>query len=52
MPHMHWACSMGHVVHGDGEDEIVKAAQDHMRKEHGMEVSREDVLKDAHTHQH
>lgn len=44
---MHWACSMGHPVKANSEDELVKAAQEHMRKEHGMEVSREEVLRDA-----
>lgn len=46
--HKHWACSMGHTVHADSDDELVRKAQEHMKKEHGMDVSREDVLKDAH----
>lgn len=44
---MHWACAMGHAVRGNTEEELVKAAQEHMRKEHGMEISREEVLRDA-----
>lgn len=46
--HKHWACAMGHVVHADSDEELVKKAQDHMKKEHGMTVSREEVLKQAH----
>ena len=50
--HKHWVCSCGHVVHGDSDDQIVKAAQEHMRRAHGKEVSREDVLKVAQEHRH
>jgi len=45
--HMHWACAMGHTVHADSEEELVKKAQEHMSKEHGMQVSREEVLNAA-----
>jgi predicted small metal-binding protein len=48
---MHWACAMGHPVHADGEDELVRKAQEHMQKDHGMKVSREEVLRDAHKHE-
>jgi predicted small metal-binding protein len=40
------------VVHADSEDELVRKAQEHMRKEHGKEVSREDVVKAATTGGH
>lgn len=46
--HKHWACAMGHMVHGDSDDELVRNAQEHMKREHGMSVSREEVLKNAH----
>jgi predicted small metal-binding protein len=36
------------VVHADSDEELVKKAQEHMKKEHGMNVSREEVLKQAH----
>ncbi len=45
--HKHWSCSCGHVVHADSDDEAVRKAQDHMRKAHSKEVTREQVLKDA-----
>ena len=45
--HQHWGCSCGHVVHADSEDDLVRKAQEHMRKEHGKEISKEDVLKAA-----
>lgn len=50
--HMHWTCPAGHVVHGDGEDQIVMRAQEHMQKEHGKDILREEVLRTAHAHQH
>ena len=50
--HKHWVCSCGYVVHGDSDDQIVETAQDHMRRAHGKEVSREEVLKVAKEHRH
>ncbi len=47
---MHWACAMGHPVEADNEEELVRKAQEHMQKEHGMTVSRDEVLRDAHRH--
>jgi predicted small metal-binding protein len=41
---------MGHPVEADNEDELVRKAQEHMQREHGMKVTREDVLKEAHRH--
>lgn len=49
---MHWTCPAGHVIHGNGEDEIVRRAQEHMRTDHGKEISREEVLQTAHEFQH
>ena len=46
------ACSMGHMVHADSEDDLVRKAQEHMKKEHGMDISREDVLKGAKAGEH
>jgi predicted small metal-binding protein len=43
---------MGHVVHADTDDELVRRAQEHMKKEHGMEISRDEVLKSAHAVEH
>jgi len=43
---------MGHMVHGDSDDDLVRKAQEHMKKEHGMEISREEVLKAAQAHEH
>src|SRR3972149_1956466 len=33
---MHWACSMGHPVEANSEEELVRKAQEHMQKEHGL----------------
>ena len=44
---VHWACSMGHPVTADSEEELVPKAQEHMQKEHGMKISREEVLRQA-----
>jgi len=50
--HQHWGCSCGHMVHADSEDELVRKSQEHMRKDHGKEISREDVLKAAKAGEH
>ncbi len=50
--HKHWACAMGHVVHADSDDELVRKAREHMKNEHGMEVSREEILKAAKAGEH
>lgn len=42
--HKHWVCTCGDVVHGVSDDQIVKAAQEHMRRVHRKEVSREEGL--------
>ncbi len=42
----HWTCAKGHRVEADSEEDLVHKVQDHMRREHGMEVSRERVLRD------
>lgn len=47
---MRWACSMGHPVEADSEEELVRKAQDHMKKDHSQDVSREEVLRTAHRH--
>lgn len=41
-----WTCALGHRIEADSEDELVRRIQDHMRKEHGMEMSRERILRD------
>lgn len=41
-----WTCALGHRIEADSEDELVRKIQDHMRKEHGMEMSRERILRD------
>lgn len=45
--HQTWACAMGHTVHAESDDDLVRKAQEHMRKEHGQSISREEVLKAA-----
>lgn len=45
--HKHVVCGCGQVVHADSDDELVKSMQEHMRKAHGKEISREEVLKMA-----
>lgn len=41
-----WTCALGHRVEADSEDELVRKVQEHMRREHGMELSRERILRD------
>ena len=47
---MHWTCAMGQPVEANDEEELVRKAQEHRQNEHGMKVSREEVLRDAHRH--
>jgi predicted small metal-binding protein len=37
-------CDCGHVVRGETDDELVANVQEHARKVHDMEVTREQVL--------
>lgn len=41
-----WTCALGHRIEADSEDELVQKIQEHMRHEHGMELSRERILQD------
>lgn len=50
--HRHVTCACGHVVHGDTDDELVRQMQEHMRKAHGKEITREEVLKMAREAKH
>jgi len=36
---MRWSCSMGHPVEAQNEDNLVRKAQEHMRREQGMKIS-------------
>jgi predicted small metal-binding protein len=37
-------CDCGFVVRGATDDELVGAAQKHAREDHGMEITRDQVL--------
>lgn len=37
-------CPCGFVIEADGDDALVARAQDHARKEHGMELTSEQAL--------
>jgi len=50
--HKHWACAMGHTVHADSDDDLVRKAQEHMQREHGRTISRAEVLEGAHEASH
>jgi len=41
-----WSCAVGHRVEADTEEELVRKVQEHMRNDHGMEVSREKILRE------
>lgn len=45
--HKHWSCSCGYLVHGNSDEDIVRQAQDHMKKEHKKDAGREEILKSA-----
>lgn len=42
----YWSCAVGHRVEADTEEELVTKIQEHMRREHGMELSRDRILRD------
>lgn len=37
-------CPCGSVIEGQNDDEVVMKAQEHAKKTHGMELSREQAL--------
>jgi len=37
-------CPCGAVIEGQGDDELVKRAQEHAKVTHGMDLSREQAL--------
>lgn len=37
-------CPCGFVLHGRDDDEVVRAAQEHAREVHDMELTREQAL--------
>jgi predicted small metal-binding protein len=41
-----WTCALGHRIEADTENELITKIQDHMRREHGMEMSRERIERD------
>jgi predicted small metal-binding protein len=41
-----WICALGHRIEADTQDELITKVQDHMRREHGMEMSRERIERD------
>lgn len=45
--HKHFTCTCGRVVHADSDDDMVRRVQEHMKAEHGKNISREEVLKTA-----
>lgn len=41
-----WSCAMGHRVEADTEEELVRKVQEHMRRDHGMEISEDRIRRD------
>lgn len=37
---------MGHRVEADTEEELVRKVQEHMRRDHGMEISEDRIRRD------
>ena len=38
-----WTCALGNRVEADSEEDLIVKIQDHMRREHGVEMSWERV---------
>lgn len=41
-----WTCALGHRMEAESEEELITKVQEHMRQEHGMELSRERIERD------
>ena len=41
-----WTCALGHRIEADTEEELIVKIQDHMRREHGVEMSRERIQRE------
>lgn len=41
-----WSCALGHRIEADSEEELITRIQEHMRREHGVEMSRERIARD------
>jgi len=41
-----WTCSLGHRVEAETEEELVRKVQEHLRQDHGVEISQERILRD------
>jgi len=41
-----WTCALGHRLEAETEDELVRKVQEHIRNDHGMEISRERIMRD------
>jgi predicted small metal-binding protein len=51
--HKHMHCAVcGQLIHANSEDEIVRRAQEHMQETHNTQISREEVLRQAHEAHH
>ena len=43
---LRWTCALGHRIEADTEEELIVKIQDHMRREHGVEMSRERIQRE------
>jgi predicted small metal-binding protein len=50
--HKHFTCTCGRIVHADSDDDMVRRVQEHMKTDHGKNITREEVLKMAREAQH
>ncbi len=41
-----WTCALGHRIEADTEEELVRRVQEHMAREHGMEVSADRIRRE------
>src|SRR3990170_1218238 len=41
-----WTCALGHRLEAETEDELERKVQEHMPNDHGMEISRERIMRD------
>lgn len=41
-----WTCALGHRLEADTEEALVRKVQEHMRQDHGMEISEERIRRE------
>jgi predicted small metal-binding protein len=41
-----WTCVLGHRIEADSEEELVRRVQEHMAREHGVEIPADRIRRE------